>query len=666
MEGENRLVYEFAQCRELDRIDKEPMELEWKMFPGFITTLHIVAEIQNMMTEIHCEPEQFPGRIIFMSMYNKIVWWEKGNEDLCIANSKLVPEYARKLAHGHWSFLGLGSEKKWYGTHTYKPNGKLDRVAEDMMLNFSESGHPVFRGSSALERGNLKKQRKREIVYTFLWWRGHSRIGSSHKHFRQSAQYLRSSRRSMQRTRSRFKKSNWPTELSTTNKTPRTNDTVQGNLLHDYEQKFAILPDHLRLIKLCSNVGITKTVTKTVFWRPSTMRNWTNWEAHVESVLFLETTQLGTRRSVQLWRWLSFTIRAVTEWRSFLAMELVPGWWSWMEETNTWRKWWRKPKRTTSMTLETGKLVANARPKQTSMPTSLLQRLRHHITSVSGSTSNQVSDSFDTILQYVEKKTEQSNSESWHRFFVQNLRLLSIGNSNMAELLAEKEEVLKRDFSIVWIHTLLTPSCTFEQFKATLEEHTLVLHCRTTCCYRATSPSTSTTLEAPTTRTRSFNPDWFQVAKEVKKGRHAVFFTAVNPMFIDYYRERDYDVTKPRILQRTNTIGKCTKTQCIGVIWGLLRVKDCSSIKRDQTRSSFTTFYLRCVSRGWWSGSQEKNCTAKRISLLLYRKELYWSRTCIMNARTPQALTRERPSTIPACPERIVTVERTSKVVAAK
>ena len=30
---------------------------------------------------------------------------------------------------------------------------KRDRVAEDMMLNFSETGHPVFRGSSAVERG---------------------------------------------------------------------------------------------------------------------------------------------------------------------------------------------------------------------------------------------------------------------------------------------------------------------------------------------------------------------------------------------------------------------------------------------------------------------------------------------------------------------------------
>ena len=59
------------QCRELDRI--EPMEFEWKHFQGF-TTLQILTEIQNMMIETACEPEQFPGRIVFMSMYNHIVW----------------------------------------------------------------------------------------------------------------------------------------------------------------------------------------------------------------------------------------------------------------------------------------------------------------------------------------------------------------------------------------------------------------------------------------------------------------------------------------------------------------------------------------------------------------------------------------------------------------
>ena len=52
------------------------------------------------------------------------------------------------------------------------------------------------------------------------------------------------------------------TELTTTNKTLRTNEKVQGNLLHDYERKIAYLPDLLQLIKLCSQIGITKTVAK--------------------------------------------------------------------------------------------------------------------------------------------------------------------------------------------------------------------------------------------------------------------------------------------------------------------------------------------------------------------------------------------------------------------
>ena len=37
---------------------------------------------------------------------------------------------------------------------------------------------------------------------------------------------------------------------------------MQGNLLQNYEQKIANLPYHLQLTKLCSNVGITKTVAR--------------------------------------------------------------------------------------------------------------------------------------------------------------------------------------------------------------------------------------------------------------------------------------------------------------------------------------------------------------------------------------------------------------------
>ena len=35
--------------------------------------------------------------------------------------------------------------------------------------------------------------------------------------------------------------------------------------------------------------------------------------------------------------------------------------------------------------------------------------------------------------------------------------------------------------------------------------------------------------------------------KEIKKERHAVFFTAVSPMAIHLHKQRDDDVTKPRI-----------------------------------------------------------------------------------------------------------------------
>ena len=84
-------------------------------------------------------------------------------------NSSQVESYSClcKVTHGHWSFIGPGSEKKRYGSNTYKPNGEWDGVAEHMLLNFSESGHPVFRGTSALERGTLRSKRGEKLSTHF-------------------------------------------------------------------------------------------------------------------------------------------------------------------------------------------------------------------------------------------------------------------------------------------------------------------------------------------------------------------------------------------------------------------------------------------------------------------------------------------------------------------
>ena len=109
--------------KELNRIDGMTTEFEWKIFPGF-TTRGLLEEIQEQMKEQQCEPVQFNDRIIFLSMYNDITRGEKGNTERCEYNSKTLADYARKFPRGRWSFLGPGSEKKWYGTYSDEPDGK--------------------------------------------------------------------------------------------------------------------------------------------------------------------------------------------------------------------------------------------------------------------------------------------------------------------------------------------------------------------------------------------------------------------------------------------------------------------------------------------------------------------------------------------------------------
>ena len=65
-----------------------------------------------------------------MTLYGE----KNGNTEKCIQNSINVSKYARKLLCGRWSFLGLGSEKKWYKTCSDKPDGNWDRTAEMMIL----------------------------------------------------------------------------------------------------------------------------------------------------------------------------------------------------------------------------------------------------------------------------------------------------------------------------------------------------------------------------------------------------------------------------------------------------------------------------------------------------------------------------------------------------
>ena len=143
------------------------MEFEWNIFPGF-TTLQLVHEVQKFMSKMG-EPEQFQGRIIFMSMFNDIIWRTKDNEQECAANATLVVFFFCKKDFqqdvGHSSEVG----QRQSGIRQRKKDQeeKLDRVAELMMIKFGESGHPVFRATSPFFRGMLKSKRGGQLSLHF-------------------------------------------------------------------------------------------------------------------------------------------------------------------------------------------------------------------------------------------------------------------------------------------------------------------------------------------------------------------------------------------------------------------------------------------------------------------------------------------------------------------
>ena len=143
--------------RDFDGIDGEPTKFEWNILPGF-DTLQLWDKVKSLLSRLGETPENFTGRILFMSMFNDISCGTRDNEQLCLANTRLVSLYARKFGKGQWSFIGLGSEKKWYSMKEDSPQGIWDKLAEKMLIEFAESGCPIFRATTPLSRGQLKSK----------------------------------------------------------------------------------------------------------------------------------------------------------------------------------------------------------------------------------------------------------------------------------------------------------------------------------------------------------------------------------------------------------------------------------------------------------------------------------------------------------------------------
>ena len=56
--------------------------------------------------------------------------------------------------------------KKWYPSEN-SPQGAWDHVVEEMLLLFAESGHPIFRATTPLSRGQLKSKGRGKVSKHF-------------------------------------------------------------------------------------------------------------------------------------------------------------------------------------------------------------------------------------------------------------------------------------------------------------------------------------------------------------------------------------------------------------------------------------------------------------------------------------------------------------------
>ena len=96
------------ECRTLDRIDGEPIEFKWNIFPGF-TTLQLSHKVQELLLRLGETPENFSGRIVFVSMFDGISWGSQDNKKECESNAQFVPLLAKRFGseqdNGHFSVL---------------------------------------------------------------------------------------------------------------------------------------------------------------------------------------------------------------------------------------------------------------------------------------------------------------------------------------------------------------------------------------------------------------------------------------------------------------------------------------------------------------------------------------------------------------------------------
>ena len=181
-----------------------------------------------------------------------------------------MSSFTKRFPARHWSFLGPGSETKWFSTNKERPGGKWEGAAE-LMIKFGESGHPVFR-ASPLSRGTRKSKGGGKLSVHFCAdgdtietvfrtiisvnqlsiYGAVSDLCEEYSNCRTRTGRLVVA----EQTDPHFA----PADLLILTPTPSIETPAQEHLLQMHKERVEKLPQPDRLIQFCTDAGFLKTV----------------------------------------------------------------------------------------------------------------------------------------------------------------------------------------------------------------------------------------------------------------------------------------------------------------------------------------------------------------------------------------------------------------------
>ena len=182
-----------TQYRTLDTVDGEPMEFEWNIsqdLPHCSSATKSKSSWTKWATQ-HNPKDDLSSCRCSMTSYGELKTMN-GNvlqtPHLCLYLQK---DFQQDVGHSS----DLDQKRSGFSTKNERPRGEWDRVADLMMIQFRESGHPVFWTTSPVSRGTLK--RKGGDILSIHFCADGDTIETVFRTniFGHSAQYLRSSLR---------------------------------------------------------------------------------------------------------------------------------------------------------------------------------------------------------------------------------------------------------------------------------------------------------------------------------------------------------------------------------------------------------------------------------------------------------------------------------------